>query len=247
MPFKAPVINLEQVTSTNEFAQELLRDHQVVNGTCISATFQTAGKGQRGNTWYSKRDENITLSIIFLPDRFLVSRHFMLNVAFSLGLRDYLLTAGVKNILVKWPNDIVAGGKKLSGILIENAIRGELICSIVAGFGINVNQVVFDESLLKPATSICLETGNKLDIKQELEKVLSFIYNRYDQLQSGNDELLMGEYKNVLYRIHQSATYKTDSEIWTGVIRNVTREGLLEIQRDDGKELQFGFKQIEFM
>lgn len=247
MPIKAPVISLEQVTSTNEFAQDLLRDHQVVNGTCVSAAYQTAGKGQRGNTWHSKRDENLTFSVIFLPENFHVSRHFMLNAAFSLGLRDYLLSKEVKNILVKWPNDIVAGGKKLSGILIENAIRGENICSIVAGFGINVNQVMFDETLAKPATSIRNETGNKLNVKDELESVLSFLYSRYEQLQSGNDEILMEEYKDVLYRINQAASYKADSETWTGVIHNVTREGLLEIQREDGKELQFGFKQVEFL
>jgi BirA family biotin operon repressor/biotin-[acetyl-CoA-carboxylase] ligase len=242
-----PVIHLDEVTSTNDFAQELLRDHEVTDGTCISASYQTAGKGQRGNKWLAAKEVNLTFSIIFLPPSLPVNRHFMLNIVFSLGLRDYFAEKGLSGINVKWPNDILVNGKKIAGILIENSIRGEFINSIVAGFGINVNEEQFEEDYSLLPTSMHLETGIKFNLKEELSGLLSHLHRRFRELNTYNDKELLEEYKTVLFRLHESSVFRTGGDEWQGRIENVTTEGMLEVSKNNGPVKQYSFSEIKFV
>ncbi len=242
-----PVIYLEEVGSTNDFAQELFRNHQIVNGTCIAASHQTNGKGQRGNKWFSERDQNLTFSVIFLPDTLQVSRHFMLNIIFSLAVKDYLYAAGILLATVKWPNDIYINGHKMGGILIENSIRGEMISSVIAGFGININQENFDNTIFPIPTSISLETGKKRIVKSELENLLPFVFKRFHQLDLNMDDELREEYKACLYKINEPAIFTSGSEEWTGTIKDITAEGKLIIEIISGKRMEYNFKEVQLM
>jgi BirA family transcriptional regulator, biotin operon repressor / biotin---[acetyl-CoA-carboxylase] ligase len=242
-----PVISLEEVGSTNDFAQELLRNHHVVNGTCIAASFQSEGKGQRGNKWFSERNQNLTFSVIFLPETLHIGRHFMLNIVFSLAVKDYLSDCGIHNAAVKWPNDVYIHGQKLGGILIENSIRGEMISAVIAGFGININQEQFDNTILPIPTSTSLQTGKKSVVKTELEHILPFVFNRFQQLDLNKDDELKEEYKSSLYKINESAIFTSGAEEWSGIIRNITPEGKLIIEKSNGKLSEYNFKEVQLV
>ena len=138
------IVRLNDVDSTNSFALSLLRNTEMEEGAVITAHAQTLGRGQRGNTWFSEPGKIITCSILLKPNFLNINLQFDLTRAIALGLSDLLndlLPSSAINI--KWPNDIIADGKKIAGILIENVINGTRVSTSVVGIGLNVNQQHF--------------------------------------------------------------------------------------------------------
>lgn len=170
----------DTVDSTNT---RLMADRQQCNdGTVYAALFQTAGRGQKGNRWESKAGENLTFSILFKPEALPATEQFLLSQIVALGLVDYLATKGI-TAMVKWPNDIYAGDRKICGTLIEPVLADGRVTAAVAGIGLNVNQLEFDPSLPNPTSMRC-ETGQSFDIREELPRLLAPIFDRYERIGS---------------------------------------------------------------
>lgn len=130
------------------------------HGAVIATREQTAGRGQRGNSWEAEPGKNLTFSILLRPAALLAARQFELSMVVSLAIADAidaLLPEGVKTA-VKWPNDIYIGNEKVCGILIENRLSGPYIDSSIAGIGININQRRFLSDAPNP-TSVILHNG----------------------------------------------------------------------------------------
>ena len=112
------IIELSSVDSTNNYLIDLSQNISLVEGTVVIANEQTAGKGQRNNSWSSETGKSLCISILLMP-KLDVNQQFLFNkfIALSLcqALNNYSLTAKIK-----WPNDILIGSKKVAGILIEN-------------------------------------------------------------------------------------------------------------------------------
>jgi BirA family biotin operon repressor/biotin-[acetyl-CoA-carboxylase] ligase len=157
------IIWLESVDSTNTEAKrriDVLPDMSV-----IAANKQTAGRGQRENIWLSAPGLNLTFSIVLKHDgSFLNSlkpeNQQVISEMISSTMINLLSTYGV-DAHIKLPNDIYVGNKKICGILIEHAVRGDSILHSIIGVGMNVNQTVFDDSLPNP-TSLALEIGHDM-------------------------------------------------------------------------------------
>lgn len=149
------LIQLQSVDSTNNYAATLLKDSILSDGTVILAHEQSQGRGQRGSTWSTEPDKNLTFSIVFSSCRIDVKEQARLSVAVALGVRDGLEKVNI-SAQVKWPNDIFVNRKKIAGILIENTLSGATIKNSIVGIGLNVNQEIFDGF---PATSVRLESG----------------------------------------------------------------------------------------
>ncbi|MDE5555316.1 MAG: biotin--[acetyl-CoA-carboxylase] ligase, partial [Muribaculaceae bacterium] len=115
----APSITwVDEASSTNTLMA--LRCADLPHGAVIAARRQTAGRGQRGNSWESQPDSNLTFSMLLRPKLILAATQFQLSMLVSLGVCDALRAASELDIKVKWPNDIYVGDKKICGILIEN-------------------------------------------------------------------------------------------------------------------------------
>ncbi len=239
-----PIIQLEEVSSTNDFAQDLIRDHRVANGTCVAASYQSAGKGQRGNKWISQKN-NLLFSVIFFPDNLTVNRHFILNVAFSLAIIDYLKQKTNQNIEIKWPNDILINHKKICGILIENSIRGNQLTSIIAGIGININQVAFEGTYNYPPVSLKAITGTQYNIPEELKEVVSCVYKRYNEINTRKDDELMEDYKRSLFKFNKPISYLINDVTESGILCNVNKEGVLDIASAEGTIKKFIYPEIK--
>ena len=195
---KADIIWLTSTDSTNEEARRRIRD--IDNLSVLSAFKQTAGRGQRGNTWTSAQGENLTFSIVLKfhhPDRHPItenilppvkaSEQFILTEIASLSVIDFLSSYGI-SASIKWPNDIYVGSKKICGMLIENSLRGSYISVSIIGIGLNINQKNFDTNLINP-TSLTLETGKRhLEPAECLNKLMD-IFTSYieDFLSSGSE------------------------------------------------------------
>lgn len=157
---KAPevsILTVECCDSTNT----LMRSHlERSHGFTIAARRQTAGRGQRGNTWEAAPGCNLTFSMLLRPAAIVAARQFELSMLVALAVaavvKDELHGCGGP-VTVKWPNDIYVGDSKICGMLIENAISGTTISHSIAGIGLNVNQERFVSDAPNPVSMIQLD------------------------------------------------------------------------------------------
>ncbi|HET6992286.1 MAG TPA: biotin--[acetyl-CoA-carboxylase] ligase [Bacteroidia bacterium] len=238
------IIKLNEVDSTNTFALSLLRGADVAEGAVITARVQTSGRGQRGNSWFSEPGKNITCSIILKPVFLDISLQFDLTRAIALGISDLLSDLlPSSEIRIKWPNDIIADGKKVAGILIENVVNGTQVSASVAGIGLNVNQSGFGPD--NPhAVSVFQLTGREFEIEEAMQHLFAHIEARYLQLRAGKIEKLREDYHARLFKRDVVARYTDFKTIFDAILERVSEEGMLCLRCAEGVERRFGFKEV---
>jgi BirA family biotin operon repressor/biotin-[acetyl-CoA-carboxylase] ligase len=151
-----PLHLLASTTSTNDEAKQAARDGAPSGSTWV-AEQQTAGRGRQGRTWVSPRGESLLFSVLVrvaCPP----SRLPPIALVAGLAVRDAAaMAAPLASIRIKWPNDVLADGKKLAGVLVEAMTSGSRVQAVVIGVGVNVHTRAFPEHLATHATSIaCL-------------------------------------------------------------------------------------------
>ncbi len=152
----------ESLPSTNSYAAFLLKNEVIPEGAIVSAEYQTTGRGQGSNIWESENGKNLLISIILYPSIIYPASQFLISMALSLGICDFLKRF-IPDCSIKWPNDIYVNDDKIAGILIENSIMGDKIESTIAGIGLNINQEKFLSDAPNPV-SLSLITGKKYDL-----------------------------------------------------------------------------------
>lgn len=239
------IIHFSKLPSTNTWAAQLLKDRFPEEGTVIHADYQTAGKGQKGNTWESQEGKNLLFSIILYPDSVEPEEQFIISMALSLAICDFTDKHLFGLAKIKWPNDIYVGNDKIAGILIENSVMGDRIENCIAGIGININQEVFPGSV-NNASSLKLLAGNDLDRENCLKQIIMDLDRRYKELLYGNRVLLRNEYISRLYRYGELHQFRTAEGLIRGRITDVSLSGKLTIDTEDGLKRHFSFKEVEF-
>ena len=240
------IINLETVTSTNDFAKELLANNlPQADITIIEATEQTKGRGQKGNCWESNAGENLTLSYIIKPHFLQPTQQFYLSMAISLAIKD-CLDQFIPNVSIKWPNDIYVNDRKICGILIENSLMGNEIQWSIIGIGLNINQKTFSEWIPNP-TSLSIEMGN-IFATNDIKNILTqSIENSYYRLYNNELNDIHKEYNSHLYLKNIIATYKDAEGIFKGEIIEADEFGMLQIRRNNVNSQSYAFKEIEYL
>jgi BirA family transcriptional regulator, biotin operon repressor / biotin---[acetyl-CoA-carboxylase] ligase len=229
--------------STNDEASRLIQAGNVMEGTTIVAQHQTAGRGQRGNTWISERGKNLTFSIVLKPVALPAKDQFYLNMAIALGVYDYLQENFKDPIKIKWPNDILIKGKKVCGILIENQVSGQQIQHSIVGVGLNVNQEKFS---LENATSLRVLSGKEFQLEDVLECVLEKIESRYLLVREQLLDSISIAFTEVMYWLGEQHVFSTHGVEFTGMITGIDEIGRLKIQTSEGLRT-FGVKEVEFL
>jgi BirA family biotin operon repressor/biotin-[acetyl-CoA-carboxylase] ligase len=148
----------EEVASTSDVARQLAEEG-AAHGEVVIAERQTAGRGRRGRAWASPAGKNLYLSVLLRPD-LPPQRAPELTLVASVALCDVVRQAGVE-AGIKWPNDLLARGRKLAGILTELAADPDTVHWVVLGMGVNLNVRTedFPEDLRDQATSLAIERG----------------------------------------------------------------------------------------
>ena len=168
------------VDSTNAFALRLLNHHRVVpDGALMLAESQTAGRGRLGRSWHSEPGTGLYFSILLRPE---VPPHLtpLLTLGCAVALHDTVeATTGI-DVDIKWPNDLLVGGKKTAGILAEIQGEADRIHALVMGVGLNVNQTTLPPELVDRATSLHLASGRA---HSRLEILADFL-ERFETLNS---------------------------------------------------------------
>lgn len=262
----------KELDSTNNEA--LRTADRLENMSVIAAEYQSSGRGQRGNAWKSDKGENLTFSILLrfqndgpetnsggLLPPVRAAGQFRISEAAAAAQCTLLERHGIPSE-IKWPNDIYAGDRKISGMLVENSLSGSFLSTSVVGIGLNVNQLSFPPDLPNP-TSMAVITGKKYDIRTLLEEFMEIFCVHIVM----PDDRLRQIYLSRLYRMGREALFAdlsgrpaylpanalvnghedSDGKYFSGTICGVSSEGLLMVRLRDGSVKKFNFKEIAYV
>lgn len=240
------IIKVNATESTNILAREWFTTNKNNSPVCIVAKNQTSGKGQRGASWVSNAGENLTFSIIYPKPMVEIANQFLLSAAIGLQVIKALEQLKINNLKLKWPNDIMADGYKIGGVLIENILQNNQIKASIIGIGLNVNQVHFPE--LPKAASLKNLTGTIYPT----EEVLSIILTELEKMILTNESLffenVISDYEANLFRKEKASTFKLkNGSMLTGIIMGVTNSGLLRIKVEDEEIRTFDLKELQLL
>lgn len=240
------IIRLDTVGSTNTYISTLPPDTRA--GTAVIAREQTGGRGQRGNSWESEPGSNLTMSVLLRPNQVSAREQFMVSEAVALAVARTAsrFAGGRQQVKVKWPNDIYAGDMKISGILIENALRGMTIERSIAGIGLNVNQERFYSDAPNPV-SIHMLTGEVTPLDEVERELLGNIREMCGYLHPERYDELHAMYCAQLWRADGFYPY-TDAA--TGArfearIKSIAPTGHITLEEADGTERTYAFKEVQ--
>ena len=238
------VLRLSETTSTNDEAKRLMLQ-SMAQKVIVMTDYQTAGRGQTGNTWESERGKNLLFSVgvrpAFLPAR----RQFLLLQVMSLAVAQTLVQY-TDNISIKWPNDIYWCDKKISGTLIENELSGESIRQCVLGTGINVNQEHFVSDAPNPV-SLRQILGHDVPRDRLFMDFLKHFETFYGRLESGESESLAQQYGDSLYWREGMHPYRDSRGTFRAFIDGVEPDGHLLLRTDEGQVRRYAFKEVSFL
>lgn len=224
---------LSETGSTNEDAGRLAAEG-APSGTVVLALRQTAGRGRRGRGWLSMDEDNLYFTLVLRP-AFQPEQAAMLTLVMALAVTAALRKQGAE-AGIKWPNDIVAEGKKLCGILTELHLSGTAIRDVVIGVGVNVNQTAFPEELQEKASSLRMLTGERQDRKELFLEILRQFERYYAAFCERKDlSGLRAEYESRLVSFGRPVRVEDPGNPYTGVCRGITDTGELLVERTDGE------------
>lgn len=154
-----PLIELTTIPSTNIYAMDQVHKGLALSGSCYSADFQTAGKGQHGRNWESEKGQNLLSSYVLELKQLKTDKIWTpadqigFSAAIALGARAFFASFAGAQTKIKKPNDIYFSDRKAGGILIENLVRGKDWTWTVIGIGMNINQNSFSSAAVNKVSS----------------------------------------------------------------------------------------------
>jgi BirA family transcriptional regulator, biotin operon repressor / biotin---[acetyl-CoA-carboxylase] ligase len=238
-------LQLDAVDSTNSELLRRMKNETLPEGFLVTATHQTSGRGYAGNRWQDEPGQNVLMSLLLRPTFMTARRQFYLTQALSLAVHDAFAARLKKHAFkIKWPNDLVCNGKKICGMLVENAVSGDAMQHAVCGIGFNLNRTSFPKGI--NATSYKLESGKETDIHQAVAALCAAIEARYLQLRNGKIEQLQVDYMKRLYRLETFEDYRIFGKPMQGKIVGLNPEGKLVLDTEDGFQV-CAFKEIEYV
>jgi BirA family biotin operon repressor/biotin-[acetyl-CoA-carboxylase] ligase len=241
----AVIHSAPEMLSTQDEAKKAARAG-AAHGTVFVTDFQTSGHGRRGRAWSSASGIDLAFSVVLRPN--IESKHIhTLNLAAAVSVKTALdgFFADKRNLVkIKWPNDIMANGKKICGILCECVVSNGRTDHAVLGIGVNVNGTPEDmPSFGSPdrpeATSIFMETGRKPHLPHLLGEILTRLahFSKLTETEGGRLELAE-IYKINCGTLGRKVKIITDDEVFVGVSIGIAGDGAL-ILTDGEKTSEF--------
>ncbi|WP_174807127.1 biotin--[acetyl-CoA-carboxylase] ligase [Paenibacillus ehimensis] len=236
-----------QVESTQIVAAHCVEEG-AEEGTLILAEQQTAGKGRMGRTWHSPVGKGIWMSLIlkpvWIPLLFTPQLTLLVAVALCRAIRS---TTGVE-AGIKWPNDLLVGGKKVAGILLESSAEDERLQHIIAGVGISVNLQSddFPPELRDAATSLAIEAGCQVDRIEVLSRFLlewEQLYELYRREGFAPIKLL---WEALTVSLHRNIRCRTPQGEFEGFAEGIDEHGALQLRTADGSVRKLYSADISF-
>ncbi len=226
------LIVLDSVNSTNDYLKKL-GNEGCENGTVVAAREQTKGKGRLGRTWQTKKDDGIAFSVLLRPSvapSEVSAITPLAGLAVCKAIREYTKL----DCVIKWPNDIIVGRKKLVGILTEMSAEFDAVEYVITGIGINVDHTSFPEDIAFKATSLLLETGRHIDKNEFLACVLEHLENEFVKNNLELTPTALSEYTDLCATVGRSVTFQRGTRRISGMAVGISEHGELKVMMSDG-------------
>lgn len=222
----------ESVDSTNEEAKRRALEG-APDGSVFVAERQTGGKGRLGRGWVSPPQTGLWFSVLLRPGS--IPAH----VSATTLLAGCAVRSAVREIsdcpaMIKWPNDIVIGPKKVCGILTEMSAEMERVEFIVVGIGINVNNAQFPAELREKGTSLFLECGKTVLRTSLLKEILRRFETLLKENRNGLSTSFLAEYKKSCVSLGRTVYFERNRQRLSGKAVDITPEGELVVSVPDG-------------
>ena len=240
---KFNIQHINQCDSTNAYLQRLVAETDAPEGTVVSTSFQTNGRGQLSNVWEAEDGKNILCSILLRPTSLPIKSQFLISQAISVAIVD-VLNSYLDGFFIKWPNDIYYKEDKIAGILIENTLSSAGISTCIIGLGLNVNQQTFRSDAPNPISLFNI-IGRETSVPELLQSILER-FNKVYELAYTNVALLRENYFNNLLFSGKMRMYSDESGEFIGKIVDVENDGHLIIEDIEGNKRRYAFKEVTF-
>jgi len=232
------------LNSTNEHARELAEDGWP-EGTTVLAEEQTAGKGRAGRSWHSPPGVGLYVSAILKPS--LSPEKIPLMTLMTAVAAVRALRESGHEATIKWPNDLMLGGRKVGGILADARMRPGAVADVVVGLGLNVNHrdEDFPPDLLPRAGSLRIVSGAESDRTGILARILAHLDEAYRALReggaSGEAKLIEAFLALAPMARGRRVTVQGEGETFSGESAGLTPGGALRVITPDGiREIHVG-------
>lgn len=227
------ILRFESLPSTNtEAARQAALG--APEGLCVVAREQTAGRGRRERSWVSPKDAGLYLSVVLRPT--LETKLWpLITLSAALAVHDALGEVCELEADIKWPNDLLASGRKLCGILAETA-EGTRGRAVILGVGINLRRGSFPPEISDTATSVEEQTGRVPEVEKLLEALTRALARYYETLHTdgGAEEILRDWQRHSTYAHGRRIRVALAEETFEGTTRGLDPDGALLVETDDG-------------
>lgn len=242
------LMEVDETTSTNNQLIAYCQEHQdqVPDLTTLRAAFQSAGKGQKGNSWESEAGSNLLFSTVFYPSNLPARSQFIISQALSLCIKEEL-EQHTDHIAIKWPNDIYWNDKKICGILIEVFLEGAMLGRCICGVGLNLNQKTFVSNAPNPI-SLTQITGKRHRPNDVLDGIMQRLQIYLDKLKKdpeGASEIIRSRYSESLYRRNGMHRYADKNGTFMAHLLRVEPDGQFILLDEQGNERSYLFKEVQ--
>lgn len=222
----------EMINSTNTKAKQLAEEG-ASHGTLVIADEQNRGKGRRGRQWNTPPGTAIAMTLVVRP-QMRPEKVSMLTLIMGLAVASACNQLPGVHSEIKWPNDIIADGKKICGILTEMSAELNAIHYLVIGVGINVNMLSFPEEIKDIATSLALITGRKVNRAEVIQLCMQYFEKYYEEFQKTEDmSVLMEPYNKLLVNCGQEVRVLEPGNEYTGISMGINEQGRLLVKKED--------------
>jgi BirA family biotin operon repressor/biotin-[acetyl-CoA-carboxylase] ligase len=222
------IIQFDTIDSTNDY----LKTHylELPDFSVVMTHHQTQGKGRLGRVWMD--DGTQALFSILLKNHLFIGEIEHYSLLTAMAVHQVLSKDGL-NLKIKWPNDIVYKDLKLCGILCESVISHQQVEALVIGIGININTVVFPESLKKTATSLKLINNKDYQIEALIHEILMAFKILLSSVKQNKTNII--DYCNQHASLtHRKIQFTYQDQPFIGIVDNILPDGSLQVQTSKG-------------
>lgn len=233
--FGEQIIFKETLPSTQPEAHQLAQQGAPA-GTIVICEEQTSGRGRMQREWKSQKGKGIWMSVILRPNvPPYEAPQFTLVAAVAIA-KAIEEVADIRPE-IKWPNDLLIDGLKITGILTELQADPDRVNALIMGIGINVNHETddFPEDIRDIATSLKLQTGNEIDRAKLIARILLHLENYSNMYVESGFQPIKKEWENYSCTIGQRIKVSTINEVFYGKAVAITNDGVLKVQLPDGE------------
>ena len=223
----------EETTSTNDVIEKLARDG-VKEGVVVFAESQTKGRGRLGRKWMSPTHQGLWFSVLLRP-KLSPQETTQLTVASATALRRAIKKVTGLAADIKWPNDLLIGGKKVVGILTEMSAEVDCVRHVILGIGVDVNQADFPPELRALATSLKIAAGGENICRAELAtEILRELDADYARIGAGKFSQLADEWETACATIGKKVSVQMGSRQIRGCAEALDDDGALLVRTEHG-------------